>query len=344
MLSQDLLGVIRILSSKKWFTVEDYNRSMGDISYKYYESADRPQSVPTSAKIQKLKGKACSIWTHVRNFPFIIRKFVKDPEDQVLKLGLMLHEITERICAAEFEEYEVHVLEEKIIEFLDLRKEIFEEHPVIGTPKPKTHFLSHYPDAIRLYGPPLTYWTARYESRHRIAKSTAESAKNFINISLTVSTRQQMRQSSVYYHGMFPSCDVVISDKILFKSDINPSAGFENLVLPCMGENDFLCSEIEYKGQVYKNGQLVVLEIFDPDELKVGLIVSVLVKEKTAYFVTKQYVASRTSLQYFHAASDDPTVAVNDITKIVDFKPLINHGTASQLFFCLHHHIRYSYP
>ena len=131
----------------------------------------------------------------------------------------MPHEITERTCAAEFREYEVYVLEENIIEFLDLRIEIFEEHPVIGNPKPKTHFLSHYPDAIRLYGPPLTYWTARYESRHRIAKSTAESAKNFINISFTVSTRQQLRQSSGFYNGMFPSCDLVISDKIVFKSE-----------------------------------------------------------------------------------------------------------------------------
>ena len=68
----------------------------------------------------------------------------------MLKLSLMLHEITERICAAEVEEYEVHVLEEKIIAFLDLRIEISEEHPVIGTPIPKTHFLLLYPDAWRM--------------------------------------------------------------------------------------------------------------------------------------------------------------------------------------------------
>ena len=62
----------------------------------------------------------------------------------------MPHEITERTCAAEFREYEVYVLEENIIEFLDLRIEISEEHLVFGTPKPKTHFLLHYPDAWRM--------------------------------------------------------------------------------------------------------------------------------------------------------------------------------------------------
>ena len=34
--SQDLLGVIRILSSKKWFTVDEYNKSLKSLKYKFY--------------------------------------------------------------------------------------------------------------------------------------------------------------------------------------------------------------------------------------------------------------------------------------------------------------------
>ena len=33
-----------------------------------------------------------------------------------------------------------------------------------------------------MFGPPLAYWTGRFESKHRVAKSTAESVKNVINI------------------------------------------------------------------------------------------------------------------------------------------------------------------
>ena len=344
-LSQDLLGVIRILSLKKWFSLEEYNHSLKSLKYKYYEASDKPLEVPSSSKVKKLKGKAVSIWTHMRNFPLIVRKFVKNEEDPVLSLGLQLHEITERICAQKFEHYEVQVLEERIIKFLDSRKEIFDDYPVIGTPKPKTHFLTHYPDAIRLYGPPLSYWTARYESRHRIAKMTSESAKNFVNISSTVSTRQQMIQSSVLYHGLLPTSDLLISGKATFKNDIKASsADFEKSILPFMSESDFLCSEIEFKSQVYKSGQLVVLEVFSPDELKVGLLISILVKENSTHFVTKDYCASRSPLQYFQADSNDPTTAVHDVTRLADYKPLINHGTALKLFFNLHHHISYSYP
>ena len=343
--SQDLLGIIRIFSFKKWFTLEEYNNSLEELSFRFSEAADRPQGVPMSKKVSKLRGKACSLWVHMRNFPLIIRKYVNGERgaDPVLMLGLLLHEVTERLTASSFEDYEIHLLEEKIIEFLDLRRQIYEEFPLLGSPKPKTHFLTHYAQAIRLCGPPLSYWTARYESRHRIAKNTAESAKNFKNISLTVSTRQQMRQSSVFYHNMFETSDLIISGKTTFKSELKGDTDFEKAILPYMDDQDFLVSEIEFKSQIYRPGQLVVVEMFNADEIKVGLVTSILVKSKSVFFVTKQFVAARNYLQYFKAESDDPTLTLDDASKLVDYKPLINHGTASQLFFCLHHHISYKY-
>ena len=55
-----------------------------------------------------------------------------------------------------------------------------------------------------------------------------------------------------------------------------------------MSEKDFLCSGILIKSQLYNSGDLVVLEVFNPDEIKVGLIQAVLVKGYSAYFITKQ--------------------------------------------------------
>ena len=343
-ISQDLLGVIRILSKKKWFTIEDYNNMLQSLNYRGSEASDRPQSVPLKNTTKKLIGKACSVWVHMRNFPFIIRKFVKNEEDPVLKLGLMLHEITERVTAGEIREYEIVVLEELIVSYLDERKIIAEEYSLLGLPKPKTHFLSHYPQAIRLYGPPLSYWTARYESRHRLAKNTAETSKNFINISHTVSTRQQLRQSSVYYHGMFSTSEMVISTKVTHKSAVGSKSAFEKSITQYMAETDFLCSEIEFKCQEYKQGQLVVLKMVIPDEIKVGLILSILVKKNAAFFVTQEYVAYRQNLQYFKAESDDPPIVITEVSTLADYKPLVNHGNSSRLYFCLHHHISFCYP
>ena len=222
---------------------------------------------------------------------------------------------------------------------------LYEEYPeLLGTPKPKTHFLSHYPMAIQLFGPPMAYWTARYESRHRIAKNTANSAKNYKNISLTISTRQQMRLSSIYYHGICPRTDIVLSQRSTMKGALDGKGHFESLILPYMSSSDSLCTEIEIKSQMYRAGQIVVIEQLSLDEMKVGLIVSILLKERSTHFVTKQFFAEREFLQYYRAASDDPPLTIQDVSKLADYKPLVNHGTSSQVFFCLHHHISYTFP
>ena len=93
--SQDLLGIIRILSRKGFFDIEDYNIKLKSLKYDSYESGDRPQLVPTSMKVGKLQGKACSIWVHVRYFPLVIRNFNVRKDDNALKLALKLHNITE---------------------------------------------------------------------------------------------------------------------------------------------------------------------------------------------------------------------------------------------------------
>ena len=117
----------------------------------------------------------------------------------------------------------------------------------------------------------------------------------------------------------------------------------ENSVLPFMNDQDFLSSAVSFRSQMYKSGDIVVLETYNPDELKVGLILTILIRGDAAFFIVKQYVAIRSWLRFFKASSDDPVLSIFDARNLADFKPLINHGTSSQLFFCLHHHISTSF-
>ena len=95
-----------------------------------------------SKKVSKLRGKAVSQWVHIRNFPLIVRTLMKDLEDPVLLLGLQLHEIVERLTAQEFLPYEIDVLEERILRYLDMRITLRAEYPkYLQNPKPKHHFM-----------------------------------------------------------------------------------------------------------------------------------------------------------------------------------------------------------
>lgn len=55
---EDLLGIIRILAVKGWFSLDQYNIALAGLRYTSYEKNDKPCPVPTSSKIKKLKGKA----------------------------------------------------------------------------------------------------------------------------------------------------------------------------------------------------------------------------------------------------------------------------------------------
>ena len=316
---------------------------MKKLKYGDYEATDKPYDIPEANNVKRLKGNAVSVWTHMRNFPLIVRSFIKDEDEPSFKLGLLLHDITERLMAVKFEEYELQILEERIISYLNDRKLLYENHPILGSPKPKMHFLTHYPESIRMYGPPRATWTARWESVHRLAKMASESARNYINISYTVSTRQQLRKCSVYYNGMFPTNDLIVTGKNKSKLQLKASNDFENNLRSFMSDEDFISTEVEFRSQVYKPQQLVILQIISPDELRMGMVVGILVKKKSAFLVIQQFLAERTQLRYFKGQCIDNTLTVQDVSRVADYKPISNIGTATNPIFFLHHGISYSY-
>ena len=55
-IAQDLLGVIKILAQKGWFSVEDYNGRLRSLGFRSHEAANKPEDVKIKGK--KLSGKA----------------------------------------------------------------------------------------------------------------------------------------------------------------------------------------------------------------------------------------------------------------------------------------------
>ena len=337
-----MYGVIKILIDMDWLSLEEYNQRLRTYQFKSYEMADRPMELPHK-NTKKMAGKACSQWVHVRNFPLIIRPFVIDSDNEVLMLGLMLVEITARVTASEFRESDIQILEEKVVEYLDRRCSVVEQYPLLlGNVKPKHHFLTHYGQAIRMFGPPLSFWTARWESKHRVAKNIAESAKNFKNISFTVSHRQQLRMASVCYRGMFDTNDIQIPERATYRKDLQGEHTDENwqLVKNCMTLSDVVCEEVVVHQQKYKLDDLVVLEVLEYGEgLIVGVVKAIVVKKDHVLLLVKKYSAERKSLNYFQANHPDDVCALVDTQKLADSKPLIKQGTDVEFNFVLHHQL-----
>ena len=176
------------------------------------------------------------------------------------------------------------------------------------------------------------------------SKSTAESAKNVINITKTVAERQQMRAVSVFYHGMFNFAPYTLPEVVLNKNEITEDSDFYNNLKGFMGENDWICNNIFVNNQQYVNGDIIIVGITDCDNISVGLIQTILIKDKKVYFVIKRYEAVRNWLLYFEAVK--PANTISEFVKsnnLIDYKPLIRRGTANAFNFVLHHHVSFDY-
>ena len=347
MLPIDLLGIIRILVSKGWFQIEEYNKALRNLKYSVQESSNKPQQVPSKSTIKKLAGKATSHWVHIRLFPYILyfNKWIEREDDPVFQLALQLHEITAYITAEVIREHEVGTLEELIYDYLDARKIIFEEFPVLGRPKPKHHYLVHYPAAIRNFGPPSSFWTGRYESKHRVSKSTTEASKNFINITHTVSNRQQLRMCSTYYNGMFEVTLFKLPTKVFTKEELSDSEEDRILKRFLVSSTDFLCKEIKYKCRKYKEGDIVVINRDDLISMEVGLVKAILLKDDEVFFIIRMYKAELLGQLNFFICSPSKESGFNSVSvnELQDTYPLMKRGTESKFVIIPHHHISFEY-
>ena len=169
-----------------------------------------------------------------------------------------------------------------------------------------------------------------------------ESAKNFKNVSLTVAERQQLRMASVYYRGMFEPHKYVIIGEATQSKNIIKTGPFWDKIREFIGQDDTVSDGILVFGQIFKKGDVVVLEVLSGgDALKVGLVKMFVIKGGKVYFAVREYVARKTELGYFvtmHVSAETKFAA-----NLADNKPLILRGTPTKFQFVLHHNISFDY-
>lgn len=67
---------------------------------------------------------------------------------------------------------------------------------------PKHHFLEHYPDLIKAFGPLVAMWTMRFEGKHSCFKHVVRHTNSFKNILLSLTRKHQLLMA---YQAQNPS-------------------------------------------------------------------------------------------------------------------------------------------
>ena len=123
-------------------------------------------------------------------------------------------------------------------------------------------------------------------------------------------------------------------EKAIYRKDLKINTTFWCQLREFIDDLDIVCGEIITNHQLYKKGDIVVLEILqDDDSLKIGLIETIVVKGNKVVVVTRNHVAVRQALGYFETVTSENVSCFTEVDNIVDGKPLILHGTEKKFQF-----------
>ena len=77
-----------------------------------------------------------------------------------------------------------------------------------------------------------------------------------------------MRVVSLYYNGMFSETVSKVPEYVMYERDVNGDSDYYMLLKNFMNPSDFICDSICVNNQSYKNGDLIVVDIEDSDNIR----------------------------------------------------------------------------
>ena len=251
-IAYDLQLYVNYFIKERWFSLDSLNDRILKFPYSIEDMRDKPCKIRRDAK--KISGAACQVWQFLRLFPILILDKVKDFNDDVWYLVLLLTEITEIICAPEIHKTFLPYLQAIINEYLSLRKFVF---PNIKL-RPKHHYMHHYPDLIMKFGPPIKVWSLRFETKHTFFKRAIRALHNFTNITKSLSVKHELFQSYLRV-GADLRFDVKMEKSGPFQIHIYCEEIKEALKEASLPSTIQECNSVFVKGTTFKKGNVMIL-------------------------------------------------------------------------------------
>lgn len=183
----ELALCISDLIANKYFTLETLNHAIKSFPYTDNDKTDQPQLIARGFSTKgTIGGNGHENWALIRLLPLLIGHTVPEG-DNAWNILLLLKDIVELAVATRHTEESIHFLALKISEHRQLLLATFPDYRL----RPKHHFVEHYPQLIKAFGPLSDVWTMRFEGKHKFFKRVIRNAHNFRNVALTLAMKHQ---------------------------------------------------------------------------------------------------------------------------------------------------------
>lgn len=158
----ELALCLKALISKGIISLEALNDTIKHFPYTFSDRTNQPQLIPkTFSSKSTIGGNGHENWTLLRLLPLFIGQHIPKG-DETWEVLMTLKEVVELSVSINFTEESLCFLDSKISEHRDLFQKVFPGEKL----RPKHHYIEHYPELIRTFGPLSDVWTMRFEGKH----------------------------------------------------------------------------------------------------------------------------------------------------------------------------------
>lgn len=329
---------IDIFIKKKYFSLEDLNQIIKQFPYKWKDKTNSPQGVPPNFAARKsIGGNAHENWCLLRLLPFMIGSKVPEQEE-AWQLIMTLKDIVELAMSPTHTDESIGYLDSLIAEHRSRFKSVFKVEKLI----PKHHFVEHYPQLIKAFGPLVSLWTMRFEAKHHFFKKIVRQTSCFRNVLKSMANKHQSMISYTLYDPDVRKCAITVTKMSSIPIDIANQDIQKYMLKEFPAEKVVhLASKAEYHGTFYSAGMMLAYgsTIGFPDFAE---IVQIIVVQSSLAFVVKLQTAWY--FEHFRGFMLEPTGIVRVVkhSELIDTYPLVAYVVDGKRMVSLKHHISLS--
>ena len=210
-----------LIYCQKLFSLDELNRRLMFFEYADRDMRDKPQKIEKKhlSTESTFPQTAASMLILMHSFPFILFDYVSMDNDHWLNL-LRLLQIVFLCTPSMVSEKTAVELQCLISLYLHTVSKLYPNRSF----SPKMHYLIHFPQQLKLFGPLRTHWCMRFEGKHAFFKQ--KRLFNFKNLPLTLA---QLHQRWI--------CSKTMSGSVLEDKTYSTPQPMQNVIIEDIAEN-----------------------------------------------------------------------------------------------------------
>lgn len=205
--------------------------------------------------------------------------------------------------------------------------------------KPKHHYIEHYPELIREYGPLINFHTMRFEAKHSFFKRIIHQLNNYKDLLFSLAYRHQMFQAYYINSNCYPEPHFQSSKFNIVSSDFFNDES-RAILFKLFGSKRLFSrtSIIEIYGITYRVGMFLVHNFFclHPSFCRIDHILQV---NKQIYFVCMHHSSYFCSHLKCYEIDSAETIHILEYESLCSYYPLHGYYVNNKLLIALKQYV-----